>query len=76
VLLALLGAFGFVIVRDVLSRLGRLKAVSDRLAAADIDGLVIDISGKDEIGEFGGSMQGVHAAIEELVSVASARRAA
>jgi methyl-accepting chemotaxis protein len=71
-LLLLLGVFGFVIVRDVLSRLGRLKAVSDRLAVADISGLVIDISGKDEIGAFGGSMKGVHAAIEELLSVAAA----
>jgi hypothetical protein len=75
-LLLLLGAMGFVIVRDVLSRLGRLKAVSDRLAVADISGLVVDISGKDEIGEFGGSMKGVHAAIEELLSVATARPAA
>ncbi|MFI5312048.1 MAG: hypothetical protein ACHQQ3_12490 [Gemmatimonadales bacterium] len=74
--LVLLGVLGFVIVRDILSRLGRLKAVSDRLAVADISGLVVDISGKDEIGEFGGSMKGVHAAIEELLSVASARPAA
>ncbi len=75
-LLLLLGVMGFVIVRDVLSRLGRLKAVSDRLAVADISGLVIDISGKDEIGAFGGSMKGVHAAIEELLSVAAAKQAA
>lgn len=75
-LLLLLGVFGFVIVRDVLSRLGRLKAVSDRLAVADISGLVIGISGKDEIGEFGASMRGVHAAIEELISVAATRPAA
>ena len=75
-LLLLLGGIGFVIVRDVLSRLARLKEVSDRLAVADISGLVIDISGKDEIGAFGGSMKGVHAAIEELISVAAARQAA
>jgi methyl-accepting chemotaxis protein len=75
-LLALLGVLGFAIVRDVVGRLAKLKAVSDRLAAADISGLVVDISGKDEIGEFGGSMQGVHAAIEELLSVASTRAAA
>ena len=31
---------------------------------------LIDISGKDEIGEFGEGMKGVRAAIEELLHVA------
>jgi hypothetical protein len=53
----------------VLKRLGRLKAVSDRLAVADIDGLSIDISGNDEIGAIGESMKGVGAAIHELLAV-------
>ena len=53
----------------VLKRLGQLKAVSDRLANADIDGLSVDISGNDEIGEIGESMKGVAAAIEELLAV-------
>ena len=74
-LLLLLGVVGFLIVRNTQARLARLKAVSDRLAQADISGLVIDISGTDEIAEFGGSMKGVHAAIEELLMVASARSA-
>ena len=69
-LLALLGTSGFLIVRSILRRLAGLKAVSDRLAVADIDGLSIDISGKDEIGEFGGAMIGVRAAIEELLHAA------
>ena len=55
----------------VLKRLGQLKAVSDRLAMADIDGLSIDISGHDEIGAIGDSMKGVAAAIHELLAVHS-----
>jgi len=74
-LLLVLGMVGFFIVRDIRSRVARLKAVSDRLAKADISGLVIDISGADEIAEFGESMKGVHAAIEELLMMASAHAA-
>jgi methyl-accepting chemotaxis protein len=74
-LLAGLGLVGLVTVRNILQRLGRLKAVSDRLAAADLEGLVVDISGPDEIGQFGESMKGVHAAIEELTKLASAAAA-
>jgi methyl-accepting chemotaxis protein len=53
----------------VLKRLGQLKAVSDRLAVADIEGLRIDISGHDEIGAIGDSLKGVEAAIHELLAV-------
>src|SRR6185312_6050120 len=69
-LLVLLGVLGFLTVRSIVQRLAALRAVSARLAAADVEGLSIDISGKDEIGEFGESMKGVHAAIEELLHVA------
>ncbi len=55
----------------VLKRLGQLKAVSDRLAMADIEGLSIDISGHDEIGAIGESMKGIEAAIHELLAVHS-----
>jgi len=55
----------------VLRRLAQLKGVSDRLARADIEGLSIDISGNDEIGEIGESMKGVAAAIEELLAIPS-----
>jgi len=72
-LLFLVGFFGFLIVRDILARLGRLKQVSDRLAKADVSGLVVDMQGSDEIAEFGKSMRGVHAAIEELLIAASAQ---
>lgn len=71
-LLAGLGLVGFITVRTILARLGRLKAVSDRLAKADVEGLSVDISGPDEIGQFGESMKGVHAAIEELTRLAAA----
>lgn len=74
-LLALIGFVGFVTVRSILKRLAGLQAVSDRLAVADIEGLNIDISGKDEIGAFGESMAGVHAAIEELLHAAQSNPA-
>jgi len=69
-LLFLLGLLGFLTVRSIVKRLGNLHAVSVRLAQADVEGLSIDISGKDEIGEFGDSMAGVHAAITELLYAA------
>ncbi|HUE63571.1 MAG TPA: hypothetical protein VMO78_04260 [Rhizomicrobium sp.] len=76
-LLLLLGVFGFLTVRSIVQRLAALRAVSGRLAKADVAGLSIDVSGKDEIGEFGESMKGVRAAIEELLHVAqSASKAA
>jgi CHASE3 domain sensor protein len=74
-LLILLGVVGLLLVHDILGRLGRLKAVSDRLAMADISGLAIDVSGHDEIAAFGASMKGVHAAIEELLHTSSAETA-
>ena len=70
-LLLLLGLVGLWIVSGILGRLNRLKAVSDRLSVAGVSGLIIDVSGNDEIGEFGQSMKGVHAAIEELLHVDS-----
>jgi methyl-accepting chemotaxis protein len=69
-LLSVLGLMGFLTVRSIVNRLVKLNAVSQRLALADIEGLQIDISGKDEIGEFGESMTGVHAAITELLHAA------
>ena len=53
----------------VIRRLGQLKAVSDRLALADIEGLSIDISGDSEIGAISESMHGVAVAIQELLAV-------
>ena len=76
-LLLLLGVLGLLTVRSIVQRLAALQGVSRRLANADVEGLSIDISGDDEIGEFGESMKGVRAAIEELLHVAqSATKAA
>lgn len=72
-LLVLLGVVGFWLVQDILGRLGRLKLVSDQLARADLSGLTLDVSGHDEIAEFGGSLKGVHAAIDELLRLVSAK---
>jgi methyl-accepting chemotaxis protein len=69
-LLLLLGVLGLLTVRSIVQRLAALQGVSRRLANADVEGLSIDISGDDEIGEFGESMKGVRAAIEELLHVA------
>ena len=69
-LLCLLGLLGFLVVSSIVRRLAALRGVSRRLANADVEGLSIDISGDDEIGEFGESMKGVRAAIEELLHVA------
>jgi methyl-accepting chemotaxis protein len=70
-LLVLISLMGIIVVRGVLMRLDRLKAVSGRLARADVQGLSIDISGKDEIGEFGESLKSVAAAIRELLGAPS-----
>jgi len=74
-LLGLLGIVGGLLLRSVTQRLARLKQMSDRLANADLDGLHIDISGNDEIGAFSSSMQGVHAAISELMDCAESNQA-
>jgi hypothetical protein len=66
-LLLLVGLVGGIVIRSIVDRLARLKAVSDRLAVADISGLSIDVAGQDEIAAFAGSMKGVQAAIEELL---------
>jgi methyl-accepting chemotaxis protein len=71
-LLFLLSVLGLLTVRSIVKRLAELHTVSERLAQADVAGLSINISGKDEIGEFGDSMKGVHAAIEELLRIAEA----
>ena len=63
-------------VHSITSRLACLKAVSDRLARADVEGLSIDISGRDEVGEFGESLKGVHAAIKELSTLVAGQNSA
>lgn len=70
-LLVMFGLIGVFLILDITGRIARLKAVSDRLAQADISGLTIDVSGSDEIAAFGRSLIGVHAAIEELLRMPS-----
>ena len=66
--LLLLTLGSLLVVFNVTSRLGCLKLISDRLAKGEITGLAIDVGGEDEVGEFGQSLKGVHAAIEELAT--------
>jgi len=74
-LLFLVSGFGILTVRSIVGRLASLRAVSDHLARADVQGLTIDISGNDEIGEFAESLARVHAAIQELLQDPPARLA-
>jgi methyl-accepting chemotaxis protein len=67
--LLLLTVGGLLVVYSVTSRLACLKLISDKLAQGEIAGLAIDIGGTDEVGEFGQSLRGVHAAIEELATM-------
>ena len=66
--LLLLTAGSLIVVLNVSSRLACLKQISDRLAQGEIAGLAIDIDGSDEVGEFGRSLKGVRAAIEDLAT--------
>jgi methyl-accepting chemotaxis protein len=66
--LIVLIAGSFIVVLNVSTRLGHLKLISDRLAKGEIAGLAIDIGGKDEVGDFGRSLKGIHAAIEDLAT--------
>lgn len=50
------------------NRIGKLTKVSEKLSIGEIDGLEVDISGDDEIGELGDAMKGVVAAFNTLLS--------
>jgi hypothetical protein len=47
--------------------IGKLTQVSAKLAKGEIDGLAIDVSGNDEIGQFGESFKGVLVAFQLLM---------
>jgi methyl-accepting chemotaxis protein len=66
--LLLLTVVGLLVVHSVTSRLGCLKLISDKLAQGEIAGLAIEIGGNDEVGQFGQSLKGVCAEIEELAT--------
>lgn len=62
---------GLWLAMNITSRVNKLKTISDRLAKGDIEGLQVDISGNDEIGQFGESFKGVLAAFNELYNEAN-----
>jgi methyl-accepting chemotaxis protein len=71
--LLLLTLGSLVVVLNVSARLGCLKAISDKLAQGEIQGLTIDIEGTDEVGEFGRSLRGVRSAIMDLAAAKTGR---
>ena len=73
--LLLLTVGGLLVVLSVTKRLGHLKLISDKLAKGEISGFAIDIGGNDEVGEFGQSLKGVQAEIEELATAKTGRSA-
>jgi methyl-accepting chemotaxis protein len=64
VLLALVLAV--LVTRSIVRPIRRLKVVSDRVAGGDLEGLVVDTSGRDEIAELAGSINNVVAAFEVM----------
>ncbi len=64
-ILIVMAAF-FVIRAKVSNPLNKLTDVSNKLSVGDIDGLELNVSGKDEIGRLGESFQGVLAAFNLL----------
>jgi HAMP domain-containing protein len=70
--LIVMAAF-FVIRVKVSNPLQKLTDVSNKLSVGDIDGLELDVSGKDEIGKLGDSFQGVLAAFNLLKDQAEAK---
>ncbi len=71
--LLLLTVAGLLVVYNVTSRLDSLKMISNKSAQGEIAGLAIDIGGNDEVAEFGRSLKGVHAAIEDLATAKTGR---
>ncbi len=50
------------------SRIGQLTKVSEKLSIGEIEGLSVDISGNDEIGDLGEAMKGVVAAFNTMLT--------
>lgn len=61
-------ALGYKFSSSLTSRIKRLKEISDKLSMGEIDGLSVDVSGDDEIGELGEAMKGVVAAMETMIT--------
>ena len=64
--IAILAAVGITIFlsNSIAGRVDRLTVVADKLSQGEVDGLEIDVTGDDEIGRLGESLQGVLAAFE------------
>lgn len=60
--------------RKISVPIAKLTAVSEKLSRAEIEGLQIDVSGNDEIGQFGESFKGVLAAFHMLMEEAENNR--
>lgn len=66
---------GFLVLRAKITvPIKKLTEVSEKLARADIEGLEIEISGNDEIAQFGESFKGVLAAFNQLMEDAESSR--
>jgi methyl-accepting chemotaxis protein len=61
-------ALGYKFSNSITSRIKSLKEISDKLSIGEIDGLSVDVSGDDEIGELGEAMKGVVAAMETMIT--------
>jgi methyl-accepting chemotaxis protein len=68
-------AFAARLAGSIKKRLAKLTEVADRLSRGDVDGLEVDVTGTDEVGQLGESLQGVIAAFQELFQ-SSMKRAA
>jgi len=64
-------AFALRLAHSVSTRLAKLTVVSDKLAVGDVADLEVDVTGDDELGKLGESMQGVVAAFQEMFAGAS-----
>lgn len=62
--LVVMGGAGWQFSRSVSGRINRLTVVADRLSQGEVDGLEVNVTGGDEIGRLGESLQGVLAAFE------------
>jgi methyl-accepting chemotaxis protein len=59
-------AFAIRLSKSVSGRLSRLTEVADKIAVGDVADLEVGVTGDDELGKLGDSMQGVVAAFQEM----------
>jgi len=71
-LILAIGGIATILAQNIATRVQQLTAISNRISEGEIDGLNINLSGKDEISQLGESMNGVVAAFEVLYQQAEA----